>query len=102
MNGGRSHQLHHRVTDKPESQHLFNALHNVKEEFEELRLGEVTLNLSEFVEIAFAQKSRNRSSSSGSEKWVKRRYLLNNGKTNALLRVAVKMDWIGGERSFKA
>lgn len=65
---------------------------STKELHEEIPLGEITLDLSEFVE---AGKSAKRS-----ERWISRRYLLQNGKTNALLRVAVKMEWISGEIAF--
>ena len=65
-----------------------------KEEQEEIHLGEINLDLSEFVASGLSAKA--------TERWITRRYLLQGGKTNALLRIAVKMDWIGGERIFKA
>lgn len=65
---------------------------HVKEEYEELHLGEVNLDLSEFVAAGKSTKK--------SERWITRRYLLQNGKTNALLRVAVRMEFLGGEEDY--
>lgn len=56
---------------------------------EELKTGEVLLDLSQFV-----GQSKNVG--------VTKRYLLRDCKTNATLRVTVKMDWVGGEPQFIA
>lgn len=82
-----------------------STLHiNTKEIHEEIFLGELTINLSEFVSVEYASADRAGRSGVGQPKetWITRRYLLQNGKTNALLRVAVKMDWISGVRDFTA
>ena len=71
---------------------LVSTSTSTKELHEEIPLGEITLDLSEFVEAGRSSKR--------SERWISRRYLLQNGKTNALLRVAVKMEWISGEASY--
>lgn len=71
---------------------LVSTSTSVKEVHEELPLGEITLDLAEFVEAGRSAKK--------SERWISRRYLLQNGKTNALLRIAVKMEWISGEIAF--
>lgn len=56
----------------------------------EAKTGEVILDLSQFV--------RNGKREEGTP----RRYLLLNCKTNATLRVTVKMEWVGGEQDFIA
>ena len=57
----------------------------------ELKTGEVMLDLSQFVN----QKGKEGTG-------VTRRYLLQDCKTNATLRVTVKMQWIAGEAAFIA
>jgi hypothetical protein len=74
---------------------------NTKEAHEEIVLGDLQLNLSEFVSVDFAT-DRLRTGTRPGESWITRRYLLQNGRTNALLRIAVKMDWISGIRDFTA
>ncbi|BGP24391.1 hypothetical protein JCM10295v2_003302 [Rhodotorula toruloides] len=59
---------------------------------EEERLGEVILDLSQFAKPKGAAQDE-----------VKpRRYLLQGCKSNAVLRVSVKMEWLDGERNFVA
>lgn len=81
-----------------------STLHiNAKEAHEEICLGELLINLSEFVSVDFdSEQMRLTGNGQTKETWITRRYLLQNGKTNALLRVAVKMDWISGVRDFTA
>lgn len=55
---------------------------------EEVKTGEVVLDLSQFV------------GNGKGEYAVPRRYLLNDCKTNATLRVTVKMEWVGGEHDY--
>lgn len=57
---------------------------------EEIKAGEVSLDLSQFV--------GNGEGASGSP----RRYLLKDCKTNATLRVTVTMEWVGGESDYIA
>lgn len=57
---------------------------------EEAKTGEVILDLSQFV-------GHGRSSDA-----TPRRYLLRDCKTNATLRVTVRLEWVGGERDFVA
>lgn len=57
----------------------------------ELKTGEVMLDLSQFV----GQKGKD-------GKGVTRRYLLKDCKTNATLRVTVRMEWVGGESAYLA
>lgn len=57
----------------------------------EVKTGEVLLDLSQFVN----QKGKEGAG-------VTRRYLLQDCKTNATLRVTVKMQWIAGETAFVA
>lgn len=80
-----------------------STLHiNAKEAHEEICLGELWINLSEFVSVDYAQDRMRFGDGQTRETWVTRRYLLQGGRTNALLRVAVKMDWISGVRDFTA
>lgn len=81
-----------------------STLHiNAKEAHEEICLGDLLINLSEFVSVDYASDQMRRAGMTpNKETWVTRRYLLQNGRTNALLRVAVKMDWISGVRDFTA
>lgn len=67
---------------------------NIQEEHEETNLGELNLDLREFVMLGVSGRNKDR--------WIKRRFLLQNGRTNALLRIAVRMEWIGGEKTFRA
>lgn len=55
----------------------------------EVKTGEVMLDLSQFVD----QKGRD-------GKGITRRYLLRDCKTNATLRVNVKMEWVAGEKDY--
>ena len=55
---------------------------------EEVKTGEVVLDLSQFV------------GNGKGEYAVPRRYLLNDCKTNATLRVTVRMEWVGGEHDY--
>ncbi|KAK4702779.1 hypothetical protein P7C70_g3440, partial [Phenoliferia sp. Uapishka_3] len=57
---------------------------------EEAKTGEVILDLSQFVGNGHHVDTSSR------------RYLLRDCKTNATLRVTVKMEWVGGERDFVA
>lgn len=57
---------------------------------EEIKTGEVMLDLSQFV------------GSSRNPVGVTRRYLLKDSKTNATLRVTVQMEWVGGETHYIA
>lgn len=91
---------------------------NSKEAHEEVHLGDLWLDLSEFVSAELAESlaiDNNNGQGQGGlggngsgvkpkakESWITRRYLLQNGRTNALLRVAVKMDWLSGIRDFTA
>lgn len=75
---------------------------NTKEAHEEICLGDLWINLSEFVSVDFVQDRMRGRNGRPRETWITRRYLLQNGRTNALLRVAVKMDWISGVRDFTA
>ncbi|GAA6038393.1 hypothetical protein NBRC10512_006115 [Rhodotorula toruloides] len=59
---------------------------------EEERLGEVILDLSQFAKP-------NGAAADGAKP---RRYLLQGCKSNAVLRVSVKMEWLDGERNFVA
>lgn len=81
-----------------------STLHiNTKEAHEEICLGELFINLSEFVSVDYASEQMRRAGGGqATDTWITRRYLLQNGKTNALLRIAVKMDWISGVRDFTA
>lgn len=58
---------------------------------EEIKTGEVILDLSQFA-----------GTSNGNDVKSSRRYLLRDSKTNATLRVTVKMEWIGGESKYVA
>lgn len=57
---------------------------------EEIRTGEVILDLSQFVGNGTGDVP------------APRRYLLRDSKTNATLRATVRMEWIGGESKFVA
>ncbi|KAL8292615.1 hypothetical protein RQP46_001227 [Phenoliferia psychrophenolica] len=57
---------------------------------EETKTGEVVLDLSQFVGLGHTADAS------------PRRYLLRDCKTNAILRVIVRMEWVGGERDFVA
>ncbi|BGP00392.1 Proteophosphoglycan ppg4 [Rhodotorula toruloides ATCC 204091] len=59
---------------------------------EEERLGEVLLDLSQFA----------KPNGAASDVAKPRRYLLQGCKSNAVLRVSVKMEWLDGERNFVA
>ncbi|GAA5997839.1 N-terminal C2 domain-containing protein [Rhodotorula paludigena] len=61
---------------------------------EEERLGEVILDLSQFASHGYRNGVV--------EETRPRRYLLQGCKSNAVLRVSVKMEWIEGEKSFVA
>ena len=89
-----SDNSHTNDASMPQSSRVAQPQAHAKDLHEEIHLGEVNLDLSEFVVSSLSMKATDR--------WTTRRYLLQNGKTNALLRIAVKMDWIGGERTFKA
>ena len=77
---------------------------NAKEAHEEIHLGDLWLNLSEFVSADWKSAADGNTGHKPGlpERWITRRYLLQNGRTNALLRVAVKMDWLSGVRDFTA
>ena len=57
---------------------------------EENKTGEVVLDLSQFVGLGHTADA------------TSRRYLLRDCKTNATLRVTVRLEWVGGERGYVA
>lgn len=59
---------------------------------EEVKAGEVWLDLSQFVGTG----------NGGNGETASRRYLLKDSKTNATLRVSVEMEWVGGDSHYVA
>lgn len=68
-----------------------------EEKQHESKLGHVTLDLSEYVPEAEEKKK-----DKGKKEAKKpKRFLLRDGKTNALLRMSIELNWIGGERDYR-
>jgi len=75
------------------------TVHTLSEKKQEHKLGHVQLNLAEYAPPGLVKDGKKGKGKEKEEKKPKR-FLLRDGKTNALLRMGVELVWIGGDKDY--